>query len=106
MIQMSEGVDPEKISVGSFAKLIDDLAKWTGLFRSYANSKTKLLEEKTIRDAFDALNLAGNSRKVLKIRDRVYNYVIAKYERDDKTLSFNKFIVCATEIKLVYGKYF
>lgn len=106
MIQMSEGPEPDKISVESFAKLIDDLAKWTGLFRSYANSKTKLLEEKYTHQALDALNLAGNSVKVLRIRDRLYNYVIAKYERDDKTLSFNKFIVCATEIKLVYGEYF
>lgn len=101
------------ITFADFKILLRYLSSWTVVYQTYAglNTISNVKEEETKADpkwkwsqAFEALNLAGERGVLFYGNEKLYNYLREIYGLQSGPVSFNQFIICASNIRLIYGE--
>ncbi|XP_037918203.1 calpain-A isoform X4 [Hermetia illucens] len=91
MVAMMDVDQSGKLGFEEFRVLLNDIAHWKAVFKSYDRSNSGRLSAFELRDA---LNTAG-----YRLNNRVLNALCHRYGSRDGTISFDDFIMCAVKIK-------
>lgn len=97
MVAMMDIDNSGKLGYSEFEVLLNDIAKWKGVFKFYDRKKSGRLNAFELREA---LNSAG-----YRLNNKVLNALAHRYGCLDGEICFDDFIMCAIKTKTMIKRF-